>query len=125
MNDNPVTVSPDISIQEFVEDYIFKYHFKMFPVVDAGRLVGCATLNQVKEIPRGEWSRRRVAELSAVCSKENTVSADEQVLNALGRMNRTNASRLIVVDGDRLVGVITLKDIMKVLSLKADLEGEA
>jgi len=125
MKDDPVTVSPDISVQDFVEDYVFKYHFKMFPVVDGGRLAGCATLNQVKGIPREEWTRRRVSELSAACSKENTVSADDQVLTALGQMSRTNASRLIVVDGEKLVGVITLKDIMKVLSLKAELEEEA
>ncbi len=122
MKENPVTVSPDITIHEFVEDYIFKYHFKMFPVVDGGRLVGCATLNQVKEIPRDEWARRRVAELSTACSKENTVSADEPVLNTLAQMSRTNASRLIVVEAEKLVGVITLKDIMKLISLKADLE---
>ena len=121
MKDNPITVSPEISVQEFVEDYIFKYHFKMFPVVDGGRLVSCATLNQVKEIPRDEWARRRVAELSTACSKENTIAADDQVMNALSLMSRTNASRLIVVDGEKLVGVITLKDIMKLLSLKADL----
>jgi predicted transcriptional regulator len=122
MKDNPITVSPEISIQDFVEDYIFKYHFKMFPVVDGGRLVGCATLNQVKEIPRAEWHNRQVSELSTACSTENTISADDQVLNALSLMSRTNASRLMVLDGERLVGVITLKDIMKLLSLKADLE---
>jgi Zn-dependent protease/predicted transcriptional regulator len=122
MKDNPVTVSPDISIQEFVEDYIFRYHFKMFPVVDRGRLAGCVTLNQVKEIPRTEWHQHLVSELSTACSTENTISADDQVLSALSLMSRTNASRLIVLDGERLVGVITLKDIMKLLSLKADLE---
>jgi Zn-dependent protease/predicted transcriptional regulator len=122
MKDNPVTVSPDISIQEFVEDYIFKYHFKMFPVVDRGRLAGCVTLNQVKKIPRTEWHQHLVSELSTACSTENTISADDQVLSALSLMSRTNASRLIVLDGERLVGVITLKDIMKLLSLKADLE---
>ncbi len=122
MKENPITVSPDISVQEFVDDYIFKYHFKMFPVVDGGRLAGCATLNQVKNIPRSEWTHRRVSELSTSCSADNTISANDQVLNALSLMSRTNASRLIVVDGDKLVGVITLKDIMKLLSLKADLE---
>jgi len=34
-----------------------------------------------------------------------------------------NASRLMVVDKGELVGVIALKDMMKLLSLKLDLEG--
>lgn len=123
MKADPVTVPSGTSIQEFVEGYILKYHYKMFPVVDAGgRLAGCATLNRVKEVPKAEWTRRPVAELARDCSPENTISADAQVMDALARMSRANSSRLIVADGDRLAGIITLKDIMQVLSIKADLE---
>jgi Zn-dependent protease/predicted transcriptional regulator len=122
MKENPITVSPHLSVQDFVEDYIFKYHFKMFPVVEDGRLLGCATLSQVKGIPKEEWPRRHVSELSTTCSTDNTVAADEEVLNALALMSRTNSSRLMVMEDEKLVGVITLKDIMKLLSLKADLE---
>jgi predicted transcriptional regulator len=122
MKEDPVTISPQLSVQELVEKYIFKHHFKMFPVVDEGKLVGCATLAQVKSIPHEEWPRRSVAELSSGCTQDNTVSADEDVMKALALMNRTNASRLMVVEGEKLVGVITLKDIMKLLSLKVDLE---
>ena len=43
-------------------------------------------------------------------------------MKALSTMNRTNASRLMVVEGNVLVGVIALKDVMKLLSLKMDLE---
>ena len=39
-------------------------------------------------------------------------------------MNRTGNSRLMVVERGQLVGVITLKDMLKFLDLKIDLEGE-
>lgn len=122
MKENPVTVSPQISVQDLVEDYIFKYHFKMFPVVEEGKLVGCVTLSQVKGISREEWPARRVGELASGCTKENTISPDEDAMEALSLMNRMNASRLMVVEGEKLVGVIALKDMMKLLSLKLDLE---
>ncbi len=123
MVENPVTVAPNITVEELVDNYIFKYHFKMYPVVEDGRLIGCITLGQVKGIPKTEWGSRRVGEMALGCSKENTISADEDALKALAVMNRTNASRLMVVDGERLVGVIALKDMMRFLSLKVDLEG--
>jgi CBS domain-containing protein len=44
-------------------------------------------------------------------------------MKALARMSRNNLSRLLVVQGDRLEGVVTLKDMLKFLSLKMDLEG--
>ena len=122
MKEDPVTVSPKISLQELVEDYIFKHHFKMYPIVEEGRLLGCVTLNQVKEVPKEEWASRRVGNLALQCTKENTISPDEDAMKALALMSRMNASRLMVVEGGKLVGMIALKDMMKLLSLKLDLE---
>ncbi|MBM3285005.1 MAG: CBS domain-containing protein [Candidatus Aminicenantes bacterium] len=123
MKENPVTVSPAISLQEFVEDFLFKHHFKMFPVVQDEKLLGCVTVNQVKEVPREEWASRRVGDLALRCTDENTISPDEDAMKALAVMSRRNASRLMVVDRGKLVGVIALKDMMKLLSIKLDLEG--
>ena len=39
-------------------------------------------------------------------------------------MNRTGNSRFLVVEGERLVGIVALKDLLKFLSLKMDLEGD-
>ena len=55
MNTNPVTVSPAISLEDLVENYIYRYHYKMFPVVNEWHeLLGCITTKEVKEVPRGE-----------------------------------------------------------------------
>lgn len=120
----PVTVPRSISLTELVEDYIYKYHFKMFPVMQDDRLAGCITTRQVKEIPRQEWDSRTVGELAQVCSGENTVSPDTEASKALAVMNRTGNSRLMVVEDGGLAGVLSLKDIMRFLSLRLDLEEE-
>jgi Zn-dependent protease/CBS domain-containing protein len=119
---DPVTVSPSLRLKALVEDYIYKYHYKLYPVVDGGQLVGCITLNQVKEVPKEEWDRYEVSEMAKSCSEITTIGPDEDAMKALSIMNRTNASRLMVVEGTKLVGVIALKDILKLLSLKIDLE---
>lgn len=125
MEPRPIVVPPSISIEEFVEDYVYKYHFKMFPIVEDGRLVGCISTREVKEIPRAEWPELTVGGVSTQCSIENTISPEADSLEAISKMNRSGASRLIVVDGDRLVGIVSLKDMLKFLSLKIELEGEA
>ncbi len=122
MVSDPVTVSPSISVEDLVEDYIYKYHFKMFPVVEDGKLLGCVTLNQVKEIPREERYKHTIRDLAKSCTKENTVGPDEDAMKALAIMNRAKSSRIMVVEGDRLLGVIALKDMLEFLSLKVDLE---
>lgn len=121
---DPVSAPPSISIQELVDDYIYRHHFKMFPVTQNGNIAGCITTRQVKEIPRDAWSGTKVGDIAKDCSGDNTVSSDEDAVKAMSIMNQTGNSRLMVVDRGKLVGVITLKDILRFLSVKIDLEGE-
>lgn len=122
MNRNPVTVSSSISVKELVEDYFYKFHYKMFPVVDDGKLTGCIATKDINRISRDEWSRRTVGEIADKCTEENTIDPEEDAMRALSAMNRTENSRLMVVKEGRLAGIITLKDVMRFLSVKIDLE---
>jgi CBS domain-containing protein len=123
MKSDPVTVRPDTSLKDLVEDYIYEYHFKMFPVVQNGdRLIGCITTKDVKKVPREEWGRRNVGEIAERCTPENTIDPEKDATEALSIMNRNRASRLMVVQGGRLVGVLALKDMLKFLSLKVELD---
>lgn len=123
MQTDPVTVPRAISVLDLVQGYVYKHHFKMFPVVDdGGRLLGCVTTRQVRELPRDEWDRQTVGSLAQRCTPENTVAADTDAMQALAMMSRTGASRLMVVDGDRLLGILALKDLLRFFSLKMELE---
>jgi CBS domain-containing protein len=97
----------------------------MFPVVDGDRLVGCVTTRDVKRLPREEWERQTVGSIVEGCTAENSVGPDADAMEALARMSRTGVSRLMVVDGDRLLGILALKDLLKFFSLKMELEEAA
>jgi Zn-dependent protease/CBS domain-containing protein len=123
MKTDPVTVQPSVSVQELVEGYIYEHHHKLFPVVeDTNKLVGCVTTKEVKGIPREEWAEKRVGDVMVSCSPENTVEPDVDAMKALSLMHRTGAGRLVVVDADRLEGILTLKDLTNFLSMKIELE---
>ena len=124
MQSDPITVSPNLSIRDLVDDYVYKHHFKMFPVLDGSELVGCVSTRAISEVPRDEWDRRTVGTLLHECSIDNTVAPATDAMDALSKMNRTRNGRLMVVEDGRLAGVITLKDLLSFLSLKMDLEGE-
>lgn len=122
MKPDPVTVSPSTSLRELVEDYVYRYHYKMLPVVDGSVLVGCVTTRAVGVVPHEEWDRRTVGELTANCSSDNTIAPTADAMAALSKMSQTGNSRLMVVDNERLVGVITLKDMLTFLNLKVEFE---
>jgi Zn-dependent protease/predicted transcriptional regulator len=123
MKTEPVTVPPSISIEELVDVYVYQYHFKMFPVVeDSQRLVGCVTTRELKEVPREQWRQKTVKDVAQPCSAENTIEPQADAMQALSVMNRSGNGRLMVVEKGRLVGVLSLKDMLKLMSLKVELE---
>jgi CBS domain-containing protein len=124
MNDQPVTVPASLPLSRVVDDYVYRHHFKMFPVVDGERLLGCITTRRIKEIPREQWAHRAVMDVLQPCSPSNIVAPDQDAMTTLGAMGRNKVSRLMVVDGERLVGVLALKDLLNFLTLKLELEGE-
>ncbi|MGE5740413.1 MAG: site-2 protease family protein [Candidatus Aminicenantes bacterium RBG_16_66_30] len=117
-----VTVKPGTTVEKLVDDYIYKYHFKMYPVVDGETRVGCVTLDQVKDLPRADWASHSVGELARGCSAENTIRPDDDVIKALALMQKTGRSRLLVAEDGKLAGIISLKDIMGYIAIKSDLE---
>jgi len=125
MQDSPTTVPPEATLAELVDQYVYRYMYKMYPVVaGSGVLCGCVTTHHVKQIPREEWRVRRVGEIMQPCSTRNSVSPDTDALVALQLMNHYKSSRLLVVEGGRLAGILALKDLLRFLSLKVALEGD-
>ena len=123
MSTDPVTITPALSIDQLVQDYIYRYHFKMFPVVENSRLLGCITTREVKQLPQAQWAEHTVGELFIACSNDNSVSPDMDAMQLLSRMTQPNgSSRYMVVKEQQLLGIISLTDLKEFLSLKLELE---
>jgi Zn-dependent protease/CBS domain-containing protein len=123
MSPDPVTVAPSITIDQLVQDYVYRHHFKLFPVVEDSKLLGCITTREIKKVPHDQWRQRTVGELANPCSANNTVSPNANAMDVLSMMIVPDAgSRLMVVEDQRLVGIISLTDLKEFVSLKLELE---
>jgi Zn-dependent protease len=125
MQPHPVAVNPSISLDALVQDYFYRYHYKMFPVQDSsGRLQGCVSIDKLKEVPREKWNQTKVEQVESACGPENTVDASADALNVMARMNREGVSKLLVTDHGELEGIVTLRDLFDFLRIKMDIEGD-
>ena len=123
MVSDPIAAPPDITVHRFVEDYIYRHHHEMFPVVDDSRLLGCIGIAEIRRIPRERWDQLRVIDAMSPVSRENTIDAALDAVAALAIMRHTGNSRLMVAEHGRLVGLVTLKDLLRLIAFKMDLEG--
>lgn len=124
MRRDPIGVPPELPVSQLVSDYFYRHYFKSFPVVADGRLIGSASIERVKGLDQSQWPLRTVGTVMDPVGAHNTVQEDEDAATALQRMQSTGRTRLYVVRGDRLVGVLALRDLMNYLSVRLDLEGE-
>lgn len=125
MNGSPVAVPPDLSIRRLADEYVLHYHHEFFPVVEGGRVLGAIALKQVKELPREAWDTTRVGDVMVPAGPANSIEADADAMSALAAMQRERAGRLLVTERGALVGIISLKDLLKRLSLQMELEEAA
>ena len=122
---DPVVVAPGLTVAELIDGYIYRHAFEFFPVVEAGRLVGSVSLHEVRTVPPHARETTRVADILRPMTRDCVIDADASAAEALAHMQGTKRTLLIVVDGPRLVGVIALRDIMRLVSLKSVLAGTA
>jgi CBS domain-containing protein len=93
-------------------------------VVEDGRLVGCVTSAEIRDLPREQWSERSVKEILKACGPENTIQPDADSTQALSAMHQNGSSRLMVVENGHLQGIVSLKDLLKFISIKVELESD-
>lgn len=123
MAKEPVTVPPETSVHDFIENYLYKYDYDVFPITGNGKLVGCASLRQAKTVPRESWNDVRVGDICEECGDTNTVDAAADASDALAKMQKSHNGRLMVTERNTLVGVLTLKDLLRYLQMRTELEG--
>jgi len=126
MRPHPVTVFPEMPVRQLVDEYLYRYDFKVYPVVtEADELVGCVTADDVKRLPKDEWDRHSVSELAKPCSAANTVSPDTDAMQALSKLQQIGGSSLLVTDRNHLLAVVSLRDVINFLAAKLRLEGRS
>ena len=123
MNQQPIAVPPSLDLLHWVEDYVYRHHHKAFPVASNGHLEGFISTRSLAKVPRSEWDRHTVGEVMEHDLNGVTVSPQTDALAALEQMQRTGTRRLLVQEGDRLVGILSLSDLLQFLHLKLELEG--
>jgi Zn-dependent protease len=119
-----VSAPPDITLDRFVQDYLYKHHFNAFPVVENGRLLGTIEAKDIRAIPPGERAGTHVRDLIKPASEETTIQGEQDAVEALAKMRKNSLARLMVVSpAGQLEGVLSLSDLLELFHLKLELEG--
>ncbi|TMI30920.1 CBS domain-containing protein, partial [Candidatus Bathyarchaeota archaeon] len=116
-----LSVSPDASVQQLVSDYFLVHPHGGYPVVSNGKLLGVVTMSSVRSIPRDKRDFERVSQAMVPFERTITISPTTPAIDALQIMAKNGVGRLIVMDGDKIAGMITRGDLMKTMKARQEL----
>ena len=122
---DPAPLDPDALIRDLIHGPLDRTQYELFPVVEDGKLLGAVTREGVELVPREKWDWTRVKDIIEPLTESNTISPDADAMAALLHMQAHRATCLIVAEGDRLAGMLTLRDLMGFLSMKVELGSAA
>lgn len=113
MTREPICVKPDTNVLECTKKMVKKKVGSLL-IVDNKKLVGFISqkdiLWAITKKPTGDLSKLRAVDISP--RKIATIKPDNSVQEALEKMKKLKFERLPVLQEKRLVGVITVKDIL-------------
>jgi Zn-dependent protease/CBS domain-containing protein len=120
MDQHPVTIGPDVSIAEAVHEYFVRGSARSLPVCEGDRLMGIITLTEVKGVPQGRWAAVAVRdEMTPMPLRQ--VKPDDDLSHALTLLGEHSIHQVPVLEGDRLVGLLTRAHIIWYLHSRGEL----
>jgi Zn-dependent protease/CBS domain-containing protein len=112
-----ITVPPQLSLQTAVEEFFVAFGYGGFPVMEEGQVVGLIAVEDVQAIPQSLWSWRTVRDVMRPASPDLFISPDASMMQAMERMVRTGYDRLVVIEAERPVGLVTRSAVAQFLQL--------
>jgi len=115
---DPVTTRADATLGEFMDDVVSRTRYTAYPVTDNGTAVGLLPFSSVAEIPRRDWDARSVRDCMIPRDKVPIVSPDEELMHAAEELAENDLHRALVLDGERLVGLLSITDVARALEMR-------
>jgi CBS domain-containing protein len=84
-----------------------------------GRLVGILSIRQLGNVPRERWAETTVSDVMQRIDDSLTAAPGDDLWAAFQKLSANGLGRLAVVDGGRLAGYLSAKDVLHVLTVSS------
>ena len=117
MSSPPVTASPEMTLAALVNQIMLSRSVTFVPVMDGDVLLGHIDQSVLSRMEREHWANTRVGDVFIGLEAEAMVDPDMTVSELLDIIRNTGRRKFLVVRDHTLLGVITLSDLTRYLSL--------
>ena len=115
---DPVTARPDMTLGDFTDEVLSQRRHTTYPVVEDGRALGLLPFRCVAEVPRREWDTRLVRDCMIPRDRVPVVNEMDDAIDAAAELSDGDVNRALVLDGDRLAGLLSVTDVARALQIR-------
>ncbi|HXM72441.1 MAG TPA: site-2 protease family protein [Candidatus Dormibacteraeota bacterium] len=116
MTRDPLVAPGWITVDEFMRSYLPGQRAVAFPLKTFdGDLDGLVTLNRLAQVAPEERNSRRVRDVGTGMDEVAKASPNEPVIAVLDRFRQSDAGQMLVIDGGKLVGILSPTDVTRAL----------
>jgi predicted transcriptional regulator len=117
MIQDPLTVSPDLALSDLVNRYFLRHGYRGYPVEEGGKAVGLISVADLARFPESELAAHSVRAAMRPLDASQVISKEAPLMEALERMSPSGAGRLLILEGDRISGMITKTGLLRLLEI--------
>ncbi|HTX77263.1 MAG TPA: site-2 protease family protein [Terracidiphilus sp.] len=117
MERNCPTVPGFLNLRDFVDEYLLHNANRCFLVMQGNRTTGLVTADEIRAIPKEEWSQTSVQAVMRPLAQVRSVPPQMPAIEALETMARQNLPLLTVVAHGELQGVFSQDHVVRYLQV--------
>jgi Zn-dependent protease len=117
------SISPHLTVDTFADRLLEGGDSQAVPVLRDDAVIGVIGVSQLRRLARKAWETTRAEDLMIGPPALPLLGPDDTLWSALDRLRRTGLDGLPVVEGMRLLGVVTRRAIVVTIQNRARTEG--
>lgn len=115
------TLPSDVSLAEAAHDYFLHTGYGGYPVVRGDSVVGLLCRRDILKVPAEERDRTSVQSAMTPLGDRVVVPPGAPLLRAMSKMAESGLGRVLVMEGGRLVGLLTMGSVLRHVRVREEL----
>jgi Zn-dependent protease len=107
------------SVQTLIDNYIMQTDHRAFVVFDGEIMIGLVTIEDIRKVEPEARTETIIRSIMTPSEKLIVIAPEEEAADALERLQSGGIRQLPVVTGDKIIGLLRRKDIVRWLQLQS------
>lgn len=118
---DPATLPAEISLAEAVHEHFLRTGYGAYPVLRGDAPVGLLCRRDVLKVPAEDRERTSVQAAMTPLAELAVVPPAAPLIRAMSRMAESGVGRVLVMDGNRLAGLLTMGSVLRHVRVREEL----